>query len=90
MEATPRLSTYAVAEGLIQQFPDILVIGKLSKGAKSAHRFQFESGVQRVAKDAAGVVRKMINFSPRITGGAHGKTEPADMKEILKIIKKGL
>ena len=85
--AKPRLSGYSVAEGLIQQFGDILVVGRM-KNAKgeSGYVFQTATDVQRISKDAAGNVRKFINFTPRIAGAS---TLPpyikADLNEIIKL-----
>lgn len=67
-EASPKLSGYGVAENLIQQFPDIVTVGRMSKDDKIGHYFQFLANVTRVSKDASGVVKKTMNFNPRITG----------------------
>jgi len=67
--AKPRLSGYAVAEGLLQQMPDILVIGKVKgKDGKSGRVFQTNADVTRVSKDQSGNVKKFINFEPRLAG----------------------
>jgi hypothetical protein len=84
LESQPRLSTYSVAEGIIQCFPDVAVIGKMTNSeVKSAHRIQFGSGISKMSKDAAGRVKKMINFSPRLTGvkelPEHTKASLADI-----------
>ncbi len=68
LESSPRLVGYSVAEGLIQQFPDVLVVGRMVKGDKISHRIQFLAGVSKQAKDLAGQVKKSINFTPRLTG----------------------
>lgn len=85
--AKPRLSGYAVAEGLIQQFPDILVVGRVTgKDGKSGRVFQTQSDVQRVSKDQAGVVKKFINFSPRLAGIADLPAFiKADIKEVIRL-----
>jgi hypothetical protein len=67
-EASPKLSGYGVAENLIQQFPDIVALGRMSKDDKIAHRLQFLASVTRVSKDLTGTVKKTMNFNPRITG----------------------
>lgn len=85
--AKPRLSGYAVAEGLIQQFPDILVIGKVAgKDGKSGRVFQTNADVQRISKDQAGNVKKFINFEPRLAGATNlpGFIK-ADLKEVIAL-----
>lgn len=91
-EASPRLTGYHVAEGLIQQFGDVLVIGKLLKDEVSSHRLQFDSGVSKQSKDQAGQVKKMINFNPRIEGLSADKLPasfPADLKKLAEFKAKG-
>ena len=89
VESKPRLSTYAVAESVIQQFPDIFVVGPMSNGEITAHRLQFAAGIRRDSKDDTGIVKKTINFKPRLTGvKSIPNTLPADMNEVLKL-KKG-
>lgn len=68
MEASPRLQGYAVAETLIQMFPDVLVVGRMSRDGTAKHKIQFMSDMKKVSKDAKGQVKKMINFTPRLTG----------------------
>jgi hypothetical protein len=90
-ESKPRLQTYSVAEGVIQQFEDIVVVGRMSNGDKVGHRLQFLAGVSRESKDAAGNVRKSINFNPRLSGVTLDKlpnTVKADVQELIKL-KKG-
>lgn len=87
-ESKPRLLTYAVAEGLIQQFADIVVVGRMSKNDQIQHRLQFLAGVSRESKDAQGVVRKSINFNPRISGiklDDLPKTLPADLSKLVAL-----
>jgi hypothetical protein len=80
VEASPRLSTYSVAESLIQQFGDVVVVGRMEKDEKIAYRFQFGATVSKTSKDVRGVVKKLINFNPRISGV---ETLPANMKASL-------
>jgi hypothetical protein len=71
LESSPKLYGYGVAEGVIQQFPDIVVVSPIMhpETEEIAHRIYFNAGVSRTQKDmATGVVKKTINFSPRITG----------------------
>ncbi len=91
-ESKPRLQTYSVAEGVIQQFEDIVVVGRMSNGDKVGHRLQFLAGVSRESKDGAGNVRKSINFNPRLSGVILDKlplTTKADLQELIKL-KKGV
>lgn len=67
-EASPRLSGYSVAESLIQQFGDVIVVGRMSKDNVAKHKFQFMTDVTRVSKDVLGNVKKAINFAPRVRG----------------------
>ncbi len=87
-ESKPRLQTYSVAEGVIQQFSDIVAVGRMTKGDKVAHRVQFLAGVSRESKDAKGNVRKSINFNPRLSGVTLDKLPnnvAADLKELIKL-----
>lgn len=69
MESSPRLSGYSVAENLILQFPDVLVVGQVEIKGKKGHCLQFNSeSVSKQSKDLAGQIKKLVNFSPRITG----------------------
>lgn len=86
--AKPRLSGYAVAESLIAQFPDILVIGKITgKDGKSGRVFQNDTDVTRISKDQSGVVKKFINFQPRLAGVAGDLPAyvKADFKTIIEM-----
>lgn len=90
LESKPKLSTYSVVESVIQAFPDVFTVGRMVKEGKNgvvqAHRIQFLSGVARNSKDAMGVVKKCINYHPRITGviGLPGNVA-AKMTEIIKL-----
>lgn len=88
-EASPRLSTYSVAESLIQQFPDVVAVGRMSNGEKTAHRIQLCSGISKASKTANGAVKKMINFHPRLTGVVELPPHmPADLSLVIEL-KKG-
>ena len=80
-ECSPKLSSYGVAENLISQFDDILMIGSMCVGGKTGYALQFGAAVSRVSKDENGKVKKILNFSPRITGA---KDVPEFMKADLK------
>jgi hypothetical protein len=80
-ECMPKLSSYGVAENLISQFDDVLMVGAMSIGGKQGFALQFGAAVSRVSKTEEGVVKKILNFSPRITGA---KDVPEYMKADLK------
>lgn len=82
-ECSPKLSSYGVAENLISQFDDILMVGSMSAGGKTGYALQFGAAVSRVSKDENGKVKKILNFSPRITGA---KSVPEFMKADLKSV----
>jgi hypothetical protein len=67
-EATPRLQGFSVAESLVQQFGDVLVVGRMERDGVVKHKLQFMSDVTKVAKDERGTVKKAINFAPRLAG----------------------
>lgn len=88
MESKPKLQTYSVAEGVLQQFPDIVALGRMSKGDEIAHRIQFLAGVSRSTKDASGNIIKTVNFHPRLTGRVLAdlpNTAKADLSELVKL-----
>jgi hypothetical protein len=88
LESKPRLSTYSVAEGIIQQFPTVFTVGCMTKNDKQAYRIQFLSGVSRSSKDTAGIIKKTINYRPRIAGVVDlPETIKADVTEIIKLMK---
>lgn len=70
LEASPSLAGYNVAEGLIQNFPDVLMIGAM-KNPKGilAPRIQLHSSVTKTTSDfKTKEVRKILNCSNRLTG----------------------
>jgi len=86
--ASPQLSTYAVAETVARQFGDILVVGRMSKGESVKHKIQFMSKVSRASKDLNGIVKKAINFTPRLSSVPVEELPAildADLKEVLKL-----
>ena len=91
----PRLSTFSVAEGTIQQFGEVLLVGPVTvntaKGAVTGHCFQFNGQVKRESKDEHGNTKKFLNFTPRITcktpeGAKYPKLIKADL-DLVKEIK---
>ncbi len=67
-EATPRIQGYSVAESIVQQFSDVLVVGRMQRDGVVKHKLQFMTEVTKVSKDDRGTVKKAINFAPRISG----------------------
>lgn len=83
LDASPALYGFNVATGLIQQFPDILVVGQVSDGERTRPAIQLGSHVSRVSKDQASKeVRKLSNFFCRVTG--------ADLSEAPDLVKPDL
>ncbi len=68
LEAAPRLLGYSVAEAIVQQFGDVLVVGRMEKGGEVKHKLQFMTEIVKSAKDEAGRLKKSMNFSPRLAG----------------------
>ncbi len=69
LDAEPKLAGYNVATGLIQQFPDVLVIGRVSDGEREVPMLQFGAHVHKSSKDfTTKEVRKLHNFNIRVTG----------------------
>lgn len=90
LEASPKLTSYGVASSLIPQFDDILVIGRMQEDdGPVEYNFQMCGNVSRTSKEVNGRVKKMMNFSPRISVSNHGveipEYIPANFAEILKI-----
>lgn len=88
LDSTPVLSGFNVASGLIQQFPDVMMIGKMQRKDKIAYRFQLLASGSKVSKDLAGAIKKTFNFSPRLTGVdilSLGATLDADFKGLIAL-----
>ena len=83
-EAVPKLGGYGLAESLNQHFGDIVVVGKMTKGGESKHKFQFMSDLTRVAKDEVGNIKRSMNFNPRLSGCEVPPYLPADLSELIK------
>lgn len=91
----PRLSTFGVAEGTIQQFPQVLLVGPVrlkdpkTKKEKLGRCLQFNANVSRVSSDSNGVVKKYLNFNPRIIGANRDlkNFEKADLESVRELLK---
>ena len=67
--AKPRATGYSVAESVIQQFDDILVVGKVTKpDGTSAHALQTGADITRISTDDKKKVKRFINFGCRLSG----------------------
>lgn len=90
-EATPKLSGYGVIESVIQQFPDVLVIGSMrNKAGKMKPRIQFMTTVSKISKDEIGDIKKAMNFNPRLKHVSRDNLPEhtaADMKELVALKK---
>ncbi len=89
LDSSPQLLGYAVATGVVQQFDDVIIIGKMSKKDKIAYRFQLIAESGKVSKDAiTKEVKKTFNFSPRLTGVdilALPPTIDANLTDLIKL-----
>lgn len=92
MDATPQLNGYQVATGLVQQFDDVLMIGRMQKAEKIAYKIQLLATASKTTADfKTKEIKKTFNFSPRITGidiVAQGSTLDADLSKVIEL-KKG-
>lgn len=89
MECSAALKGYSVAAGLVQQFHDVLVVGKMvnPKSGKPAHRFQFGTEITKTAKEESGAIKRTLNFNPRINGYAVEEL-PGHMEADLSLVIK--
>lgn len=91
IEAMPKLQGYSVAEALVQQFGDILVVGRMEKNGEVKHKLQFMTDLTKTSKDETKTVKKCLNFSPRIAGIPIGGEDglknlmEADLEEVIKL-----
>ena len=69
LDSTPALHGYQVATGLVQQFADVMLIGRMQKGGKVGYRLQLLAAASKSTGNFdTKEVRKTLNFSPRLTG----------------------
>ncbi len=89
MESTPALHGFQVATGLIQQFDDVMIIGRMERKDKVGYRLQLLAGVSKDTKDfTTKEVRKTFNFSPRLTGVnilALGSTLDPNLSDLIEL-----
>lgn len=85
-EASPRLLGYSVAESLVQQFGDVLVVGKMAKDGVVKYKLQFLTDIVKTSKDDKGNLKRSMNFAPRVSGHQNLPAYlPADLKEVIKL-----
>lgn len=84
-ESAPRLKGFSVAEQLLCQFGDVLVVGKLQRDTTIKYKIQFMTEITKVSKDEVGNLKKSINFSPRLSGITVPNTMDADLSEVIKL-----
>ena len=82
VEAAPRAKGFQVAEMLIQQFGDVLVVGPLKKDGQTRWRLQFMSDLSKTSKDLKQVVKRTVNFNPRLNGATPPAYMDADMRAV--------
>lgn len=85
LEATPKLQSFGLAETLVAAFGDVLVVGKMQKNGVVKYKFQSGSDLVKVSKDELGNVKKMMNFSPRVSGKTLPAVMDADLSEVIKL-----
>jgi hypothetical protein len=86
LEAAPRLQGYSVAESVLQQFGDVLVVGKMERDSIVKYKVQFMTDLVKQSKDEKGTLKRAMNFAPRLTGLQNlPPMVDADLKEILKM-----
>jgi hypothetical protein len=86
LDAMPKLTTYDAASSVLMQFSDRFIVGKLTKGDKSAYRIQFSTVVSKASKDAAGRTKKLLNINLQLTGVSKlPESLPANLAEVIKL-----
>ena len=84
-EAAPKLQGYGLCESVVANFGDILVVGRMTKGTDVKWKFQSLMDVKKVSKDENGTIKKILNFSPRISGMVLPPIMDADLSLIIKM-----
>lgn len=83
----PKLLGFEVAAQLIPQFPDQIMIGRMTNPEGVVKpRLQFTSAAQKSVKEKNGTIKKLIGFTPRLRGVTElPPSMPADLKAVLKL-----
>ena len=89
LDSSPQLIGYSVATGVLQQFDDVMIIGRMQKKDKVSYRFQLIAGSTKKSLDGTThEVKKTFNFSPRLTGVdilSMPPTLEANLQELAKL-----
>lgn len=87
LASEPKLQGYEVAAQLIPQFPDQIMIGRMSNAEGVVKpRLQFAAAASKAVKEKNGEIKKMIGFTPRLRGVTDlPQTMAADFKAVLKL-----
>ena len=83
----PKLVGYEVAALLIPQFPDQILIGRMTNPeGVTKPRLQFNTVPTKAVKEKSGEIKKMIGFTPRLRGVSELPANmAADFKAVLKL-----
>lgn len=83
----PKLLGFEVAAQIIPQFPDQIMIGRMSNEEGMVKpRLQFTSAAQKAVKEKNGQIKKLIGFTPRLRGVTElPATMAADLRAVLKL-----
>lgn len=83
----PKLIGYEVAAMLIPQFPDQIMIGRMTNAEGAVRpRLQFGAAASKCVKEKNGEIKKLVGFVPRLRGVVElPTTMPADLKAVLKL-----
>jgi hypothetical protein len=84
-EAAPKLQGYGVCEAVVANFGDVLVVGKMTKGTDVKWKFQSLLDIKKVSKEENGTIKKILNFSPRLSGAAMPSIMDADLSKVVKM-----
>lgn len=87
LASEPKLVGYEVAALLIPQFPDQIMIGRMSnEEGVTKPRLQFGAAATKVVKEKNGEVKKLVGFTPRLRGVTELPANmAADLKAVLKL-----
>jgi hypothetical protein len=70
---------------VVANFGDVLVVGKMTKGTDVKWKFQSLLDIKKVSKEENGTIKKILNFSPRLSGAAMPSIMDADLSKVVKM-----
>lgn len=87
LASEPKLIGYEVAALLIPQFPDQIMIGRMTNAeGVTKPRLQFSASATKSVKEKNGEIKKLTGFTPRLRGVAElPDTMAADLGAVLKL-----